>query len=230
MYKSNVVNPNDSPVNNVCILLFNNYYYPLTSLPAWYGHHHYCIECEVRYTNKHTCKPVRICSKCSETNCHPSPHLPDVAKSVLALFAIVPVSDIICQTVCVTIQSYVTHVASGSSVQCLNTWKYVFYDFECTQNTIDTETKGPVHEVNSCIAMSICDKCPDDGSGDDCLPVHTFSGLGGQNALEKLCKWAFDHPVNDGAVVIMMPNLYCLIRLQMGNTLKFWLMEESCWK
>ena len=62
-------------------------------------------------------------------------------------------------------------------------WRYVFYDFECTQNTIDTVTKRPVHEVNHCIAMSICDKCPDDGSRDACLPVHTFSGLGGQNAL-----------------------------------------------
>ena len=49
--------------------------------------------------------------------------------------------------------------------------------------------------------MSICDKCPDDGSCDDCLPVHTFSGLG-QNALEKFCKWAFDHPVNKGPVLI----------------------------
>ena len=51
-----------------------------------------------------------------------SPHLPDVAKSILALFQIVPVSEITCQTVCVTIQSNVTHVASGSSVQCLNTF------------------------------------------------------------------------------------------------------------
>ena len=84
----------------------------------------------------------------------------------------------------------------------VKSWKYVFYDFECTQNTIDTETKRPVHEVNYCIAMSICDKCPDDGSCDDCLPVRTFSGLGGQNALDKFCKWAFDHPVNEGAVFI----------------------------
>ena len=138
-----------------------------------------------------------------------------------------------------------THVASGSSVQCLITyaiyliavivqnqpdhqcfievkrrsnvksWRYVFYDFECTQNTMNTETKRPVHEVDYCIAMSICDKCPDDGSCDDCLPVHTFSGLDGQNALENLCKWAFDHPVNMkgqySTVVIMMPILYCLI-------------------
>ena len=44
----------------------------------------------------------------------------------------------------------------------VKSWKYVFYDFECTQNMIDTETKQPVHEVNYCIAMSICDKCPDD--------------------------------------------------------------------
>ena len=49
----------------------------------------------------------------------PSPHLPDVAKSVLALFAIVPVSEITCQTVYVTIQSH------GSSVQCLI--MYVIY-------------------------------------------------------------------------------------------------------
>ena len=63
LYKSNVVNPNDSPVNNVCLLLFNNHYYPLTSLSAWYGQAYYCIECEVSYSSKHTCKPVRICSK-----------------------------------------------------------------------------------------------------------------------------------------------------------------------
>ena len=49
--------------------------------------------------------------------------------------------------------------------------------------------------------MSICDKCPDDGSCDNCLPVHTFSGLG-ENALENLCTWSFDHPVNEGAVFI----------------------------
>ena len=52
----------------------------------------------------------------------PSPHLPDVAKSVLALFAIVPVSEITCQTVYVTIQSHVTPAASDSSVQCLITY------------------------------------------------------------------------------------------------------------
>ena len=51
--------------------------------------------------------------------------------------------------------------------------------------------------------MSICDKCPDDGSCDDCLPVHTFSGSGGQHALEKFCKWALDHTVNEMAVFIV---------------------------
>ena len=48
----------------------------------------------------------------------------------------------------------------------------------------------------------MCNKCPDDGSCDNCLPVHTFSGLGGQNAFENFCKWAFDHPVNEGTVFI----------------------------
>ena len=52
----------------------------------------------------------------------PSPYLPDVAKSVLALFVIVPVSEITCQTVYVTIQRHVTPAASGSSVQCLITY------------------------------------------------------------------------------------------------------------
>ena len=56
--------------------------------------------------------------------------------------------------------------------------------------------------MNYCIAMSICDKYLDNGSCDDCLPVHTFSGVGGQNAIEKFCKWAFDNPVNEGAVFI----------------------------
>ena len=52
----------------------------------------------------------------------PSPHLPDVAKNVLALFAIVHVSEITWKTVCVTIQSHVTSAVSGSSVQCLITY------------------------------------------------------------------------------------------------------------
>ena len=51
---------------------------------------------------------------------NPSPHLPDVAKSVLTLFAIVPVSENhLSNGVC---QSQVTHVTSGSSVHCLNTY------------------------------------------------------------------------------------------------------------
>ena len=87
LYKSYVVYPNDSPVNNVCLLLFNNHYYPLTSLPAWYGQHYYCIKCEVGYTSKHTCKPVRICSKCSEKNCLPLPTLTRCCKKVFWLFS-----------------------------------------------------------------------------------------------------------------------------------------------
>ena len=49
--------------------------------------------------------------------------------------------------------------------------------------------------------MSIFYKCPDNGSCDNCLPVHPFSGLRGQNALE-ICKWAFDYPVIVGAIFI----------------------------
>ena len=228
LYKSNVVNPNDSPVNNVCRLLFNNHYYPLT---AWYGQHHYCIECEVRYNSKHTCKPVIICSKFSEKNCHPLPifticckkcfgsfhnstcfrnHLSngvcDNSKScaTCAQWFIGPVFDHVCNLF------YCSHYSKSVKpdyqgfieVKIVKSWRYGFYDFGCAQNTIGTERKRPVHEVNYCITMSICDKCPDDGSCDDCLPVHSFSGLGGQNALENFCKWTFDHSVNEGPVFI----------------------------
>ena len=234
LYKSNVVNPNDSPENNVCLLLFNNHYYPLTSLQAWYGQHYYCIECEVCYTRKHDCTPVRICSKCSEKNCLTLPTFTRCCKKCFGAFRnstcfrnhlengvcdnskscdtcgqwfIGPVLDHVCNL------SYCSYCSKSVKPdhQCfievkkrsnVKSWRYVFYDFECTQNTIDTETKRPVHEVNYCIAMSICDKCTDDGSCDDCLPVHTFSGFGGKNALEKFCKWAFDHPVNEGVVFI----------------------------
>ena len=65
LYKSNVVNPNDSHVNNVCLLWFNDHHYLLTLLSAWYGLHYYCIGGEVCYNSNHTCKPVRICTKCS---------------------------------------------------------------------------------------------------------------------------------------------------------------------
>ena len=47
LFESNVVNQNDSPVNNVCFLLFNNHYYPVTLLSGWYGQNYSCIECEV---------------------------------------------------------------------------------------------------------------------------------------------------------------------------------------
>ena len=103
-------------VNNVCLLLFNNHYNTLTSLPAWYGQNYYCIECEVLVNQLEY-----VVNAQRKTVC-PSPHLPNVAKSVLALFVIVPVSEITWKTVYVTIQSHVTQVASGSSVQCLNTY------------------------------------------------------------------------------------------------------------
>ena len=194
----------------------------MMTLSAWYGRQYYCIECDVGYNSK----PVIICTKWSDKNCLT---FPTFTRCCRRCFGFLHISEITCQTVYVTIECHVTHVVNGSSVQCLITyaiyhivenlsdhqcfievkkrsnvksWRYNFYDLECTQNTIDTETKRPVHEVNYCIAMSICDECPDDGSCDNCLPVHTFSGLGGQITLETLCKWAFDDPVNEGAVFI----------------------------
>ena len=81
-------------------------------------------------------------------------------------------------------------------------WRYVFYDFECTQNTLDTETDPPVHKVNYCVAMSVCDKCTDDHPCEDCSQTQTFSGLEGRDALKDFCMWAFDDKINQEAVFI----------------------------
>ena len=94
LYKINVVNLNDSPVNNVCLILFNNHYNPLTSLSAWYGRHYYCIECEVRYNNKTLGNQFEYVLNAQRKTVCPFPHLPDVAKSVLERFAIVHVSEV----------------------------------------------------------------------------------------------------------------------------------------
>ena len=81
-------------------------------------------------------------------------------------------------------------------------WRYVFYDFECTQNTLDAETDRPVHKVNYCVAMSVCDKCTDDHPCEDCSQTQTFSGLKGRDALKDFCMWAFDDKINMEAVFI----------------------------
>ena len=86
MYKSNVVSPNNFPVNNVCLLLFDNHYYPVTSLSAWYDLHYYCIECEVCYNSNHTCQPDRMCSKYSEKNCLHMPTLTRCCKMCFSPF------------------------------------------------------------------------------------------------------------------------------------------------
>ena len=75
-------------------------------------------------------------------------------------------------------------------------WRYVFYDFECTQNTLDAETDRPVHKVKYCGAMSACDKCTDDHPCEDCS--QTFIGLRGNF----FGKWACDDKINIDAVLI----------------------------
>ena len=86
LYKSNVVNTNDSPANNVGLLLFNNHYYPLSLLSVWHVLHYYCIECEVRYNSNHTCKPVRICTNCSDKKCLTLPTLTRCCRKCFGVF------------------------------------------------------------------------------------------------------------------------------------------------
>ena len=83
----------------------------------------------------------------------------------------------------------------------IKSWKYIFYDFESTQNTIDNDTGRYVHVVNYCVAMSVCHRCEADEPCDTCK-IHTFSGLNGRNALNDFCAWAFDSPENRGATFI----------------------------
>ena len=77
-----------------------------------------------------------------------------------------------------------------------------FYDFECTQNTLDAETDRLVHKVNYSDAMSACDKCTDDHPCEDCSQTQIFSGLKGRDALKDFCMWAFDDKINQEAVFI----------------------------
>ena len=114
LYKSNVINPYDSPVNNVCLLLFNNHYYTVTLF--WGGMAKMIIVLNVKYVvivstlvnqleyvvnvqRKTVCPSPQCFGACRKRRCFRN-HL----------------SNGVCH---VTIQSHVTHVASVSSVQCL---------------------------------------------------------------------------------------------------------------
>ena len=62
---------------------------------------------------------------------------------------------------------------------------------------MDAETDQPVHKVNYCVAMSVCDKCTDDHPCEDCSQTH---GLEVRD--EDFCMWAFDDKINQEAVFI----------------------------
>ena len=236
LYKSDVIRPLHSPVQNVCLLLHDKHYYPLTSLTAWYGRSYYCVDCEiaVKDNTRHKCEKEKMCYLCKHNSClkksgdstfcgqcfgnyrnstcfenHITNDICSVAESCDNCGQWY--SGSLANHECNTTYCCYCHKEQKIDHKCfievqkkieIKSWKYIFYDFECTQNTIDPVTGRPVHEVNYCIAMSVCDNCKDNESCQDCLPVHTFSGLGGENALYEFCKWAFDDPLNQGAVFI----------------------------
>ena len=148
----------------------------IISLSAWYGLQYYYIECEVRYNSKHTCKPVRICTKCPDKNCLPLPTFARCCKKCFGAFRnstcfrnhgvcdnlkscdpcgqwfIGPVLHHVCNI------SYCSYCSKSVKPdhQCfievkkrsnVKSWRFVFYDFKCTQNTIDTETKDPTTKL-----------------------------------------------------------------------------------
>jgi hypothetical protein len=53
-------------------------------------------------------------------------------------------------------------------------WRYIFYDFESTQDEIDPETGLNIHKVNFALAMVACPLCPLGGSCHNCKQIHVF--------------------------------------------------------
>ena len=60
----------------------------------------------------------------------------------------------------------------------MDTFRHVYYDFECTQNDICDKTGANIRKPNYCVAMSSCSKCGKLPCN-DCKEIHTFSGLDG---------------------------------------------------
>ena len=63
-----------------------------------------------------------------------------------------PVSTHICESLYCTYSKYKAIRNQKCFVEVekkteINFWRYVFYDFECMQNTLDAETDRPVHNV-----------------------------------------------------------------------------------
>ena len=242
LYKSDicnvsVVNNVIPPTNNISLLLYNDHYYPLSSLSAWFGRSYYCIDCEKAYQNadQHNCKGRRTCSMCTDSECLKFPSHTKCCTDCFGAFRnskcyrkhkdngvcassrscdtcgkwfVGEVNDHDCNAkYCV----YCSKTVDGNH-KCFITvkekvpienWRYVFYDFECTQDQKDNTTNRPIHVVNYCVAMSVCHKCPgEDTPCEDCEKVRTFSSLTGNDALVDFCKWAFDDPVNKKAIFV----------------------------
>jgi len=68
-------------------------------------------------------------------------------------------------------------------------WRYIFYDFESTQDEIDPETGLNIHKVNFAVAMVVCPLCPLGGSCHNCKQIHVFKG---PKACDDFCQWALN--------------------------------------
>ena len=242
LFKSDICNvtPVDNVIpspNNICLLLYKEHYYPLISLPAWFGRSYYCIECEIAYntSSRHVCKSARKCNLCCERTCLNHPAHTRCCSICFGAFRnstcftnhrtngvcesssscdtcgkwfTGPLPDHNCNATYCCYCSKTVNVDHRCFIQVkkqspIETWKYVFYDFECTQNSIDDETNRPVHVVNYCVAMSVCHKCPSDVEPcENCAAVRVFSGLRGEDALVNFCKWACDDPSDSKAVFV----------------------------
>ena len=96
-----------------------------------------------------------------------------------------PVSNHICESLYCTycnkevILNYECFVEVEKKI-AIKSWRYVFYNFESTQNTLDAETDRPAHKVMYCITMSTCNICNDDHPYGDSSQTQSFSGLRGK--------------------------------------------------
>ena len=73
--------------------------------------------------------------------------------------------------------------------------KYIFFDFECTQD-------GGIHKPNLCVAEMVCEECAEkqhEFHCKFCTPRKVFKG---ENTQTEFCSWLFQSPQTENSVAI----------------------------
>ena len=73
----------------VCLLYYNQHYFPLKNLHTWFAQPYYCVDCEVTARSKksHKCKGNFVCPRCLTQRCLNLPKLPKYCKKCCGMFS-----------------------------------------------------------------------------------------------------------------------------------------------